>query len=474
MYMRRFELTFTFLQLPLDYALIVLAGFSAYYLRYSEFVTSIRPILFNFSWNKYWPIVLVVAAGWIVIFALNDLYSTTSNRRILRDLNRVIISCSAGFAAIALYVFFTLQKFDSRFLVLVSWMLAMLYVIAGRLIMQGIKRIFYHYGMGLRRIIIVGQEKVAQTIKNNLANNPRLGYAVLATLPAFNSAATEKILALRPDEIIFADPRADESGALAAIDFANAHHITFKYSADLFATISSNMTVSTIAGIPIIELRRTRLSGWNTVTKRLLDIAGSIILIIILSPLFLLSALGVIIETGSPIIYRNERVGRRGRKFIAYKFRSMYQKYCTGDQFGDEGAQALATEAELIKTNNAKTGPVYKIKDDPRVTRWGRFIRAWSLDELPQLFNVLIGNMSLVGPRPHQPREVAQYAAHHQLLLAIKPGVTGLSQISGRSDLSFEDEARLDTFYIEHWSLWLDLIIIIKTPFTMLTRQGAW
>jgi lipopolysaccharide/colanic/teichoic acid biosynthesis glycosyltransferase len=204
-----------------------------------------------------------------------------------------------------------------------------------------------------------------------------------------------------------------------------------------------------------------------------LDIIGSLILIIIFSPIYLLVSLIILIETGRTIIYKNERVGQKGILFFTYKFRSMYQKYCTGTQFGSQGQEALEKEKELIKELSIKTGPVYKINNDPRVTPFGRFIRRWSLDEFPQFFNVFIGNMSLVGPRPHQPREVEKYKKHHKIVLAIKPGITGLAQISGRSDLSFEDEVKLDTFYIENWRLLLDLIILIKTPFVVLSRKGA-
>ena len=151
----------------------------------------------------------------------------------------------------------------------------------------------------------------------------------------------------------------------------------------------------------------------------------------------------------------------------------MFTKDCTGDQFGGDGEVALKKEEQLIKEQSIKAGPVYKIANDPRVTKVGRFIRRTSLDELPQLINVLKGEMSLVGPRPHQPREVANYEKWHKAVIAIKPGLTGLAQISGRSDLSFDEEVRLDTFYMENWSLFLDFIILIKTPFIVIRHKGA-
>jgi exopolysaccharide biosynthesis polyprenyl glycosylphosphotransferase len=471
--MKRFELTFAFIQLPLDFLMLVLAGFSAYGLRFTKIVTTIRPVLFNLAWNKYWPLVLIVAAGWIIIFTFTGLYSANPNRKLTKELGRVFLACATGFAAITIFVFFTLQKFDSRFLVLAGWVLAVVYVSLARTTLRLIKTLCYRFGIGLRRTVIIGTQSVAEQIKKSLENKPQLGYKIVACLKNFNLEELSKLQENGLDEIIFADPKSKEDEALQTIDFANDHHITFKYSADLFATISSNMAISTIAGIPIIELRRTRLTGWGRIIKRAEDIFGSIFLMILFSPLFIISAIVIFFETGLPIIYKNERVGQEGKIFSAYKFRSMYQKYCTGSQFGKTGQEAIEIEKGLIKDKSDKQGPVYKIVNDPRVTKFGRFIRSWSLDELPQFFNVLIGNMSLVGPRPHQPREVNKYEKWHKTVLTIKPGITGLAQISGRSDLSFDEEARLDIFYIEHWSFFIDFVILIKTPFIVIKKTGS-
>ena len=187
----------------------------------------------------------------------------------------------------------------------------------------------------------------------------------------------------------------------------------------------------------------------------------------------LFSALAILFETGLPILFRNERAGEHGKLFNALKFRTMYQKYCIGTSFSDH-EHALEYEKELIAKQSIKEGPVYKIKDDPRVTRAGKFLRRASIDELPQLFNVLSGKMSLVGPRPHQKREIEQYEKHHKRVLEIKPGITGLPQISGRSDLSFEEEVRFDIYYMEHWSLKLDFIILLKTPFVVAGQKGTY
>lgn len=473
--MKKLESILAFIKLPLDYLLLVGAGFTAYFLRFSNFVNTRWPVIFvkNLTWHKYWPLVLIVAGGWIVIFALNGLYHMNPNRKLLQDLKRIFFSGCAGFAAITAYLFFSLQKFDSRFLILTSSVLAIIFVSLGRIIIKGIKIYFYKHGIGLRNTAIIGKEKVGLEIAESLKTKPAFGYQVIGIYENLTDDVKKELLAANLDEIIFTNPNSTETEAIAVIDFANEHHIVFKYSADLFATVTSNMMISTIAGVPIIELRRTRLYGWGNFLKRLVDILGSIFLIILSSPLYLICSIIVLIETGRPIIYKNERVGKNGRKFFTLKFRSMYQKDSTGTQFGQAGEDALKKEEELIKTQSIKVGPVYKIKNDPRVTHFGKFMRRWSLDELPQFFNVLKGEMSLVGPRPHQPREVEKYKKAHKQILTIKPGITGLAQISGRSNLEFEEEAQLDIFYIENWSLLTDLIILIKTPFIVLKKTGA-
>lgn len=472
--MKKFELLFAFIQVPLDYLAIIMAGFTAYSLRYTEYMKSIRPVLFNIPWDSYWPVVLIVAAAWIFIFALSGLYNTYPPRRMARDFWRIIFACSTGFAGITIYVFFTLQKFDSRFLVLAGWILAIVLVVFIRLIMLGLKRLFYSAGIGLSSVILIGSETITDTIKEAFLSRPGLGFKIAGVYSHFDATTSAIIKNIRPNEIIFTAPKARETEALQAIEFANENNIVFKYSADLFETISANMTINTVAGVPIIELGRTRLTGWGRIFKRLFDIIGGLFFLILFSPIYLITSIIILLETGRPVFYKNERVGASGKIFFAYKFRSMYQKDCTGAQFGAAGEAALKKEAELIREKSIKEGPVYKIVGDPRVTKFGRFIRRFSIDELPQFFNVLIGNMSLVGPRPHQPREVAQYESRHKIVLAIKPGITGLAQISGRSDLSFEDEVKLDAFYVEKWSLLIDLIILIKTPFVVLRRKGAW
>jgi lipopolysaccharide/colanic/teichoic acid biosynthesis glycosyltransferase len=199
----------------------------------------------------------------------------------------------------------------------------------------------------------------------------------------------------------------------------------------------------------------------------------SILFIILFSPILILAVFLVKITSRGPVIFLNERIGEDGKIFNLFKFRTMYAKHSIGKQFAGS-AEALAFEQNLIRERGIKAGPVYKIKNDPRLTPVGKFLRRTSIDELPQFFNVLLGNMSLVGPRPHQLREVEKYERRHLKVLDIKPGITGIAQVSGRADLDFEDEVRLDTYYVENWSLALDLYILLKTPIAVLKGKGTY
>ncbi len=459
------------LKVPLDFLMLLLAGVSAYFLRFSQWAIDLKPVIFKLTLLQFVEITSWVAVVWIFIFALTGLYSTDPNRKLSRDLIRIIFACSVGLSAIALYVMFAQFQFDSRFLVLIGWGFAIFYVVIGRILMRGLRGLLYLDGIGLRRIVIIGSGDLTNELAETLTKRKELGYKIVGTFFKFEAGIKKELDRLNIDEMLFINPRANEKETMAAMDFCDQRHKVFKYSADLFSTYSANMVVHPLAGVPIVELKKTPLDGWGRVAKRIFDIVMGVSVIIITSPIMLLSTLVILFETGTPIIYKNERVGIRGHKFFTLKFRSMYKEKSTGSQFGDAGKKAEKEEEKLIKKQSARSGPIYKIADDPRVTKFGRFIRRWSIDELPQFFNVIRGEMSIVGPRPHQPREVEQYEEKYRKVFTLKPGITGLAQISGRSDLDFEEEMKLDVFYIEKWSLLLDVIVFLKTPFILFKRR---
>ncbi len=204
----------------------------------------------------------------------------------------------------------------------------------------------------------------------------------------------------------------------------------------------------------------SRQVGLQAAAKRLVDFTVSLLLVIGLSPLFIALGVFILLETGRPILFRQQRLGLNGQRFTVFKFRSMHRN----------AEQRLA---EVMANNEIKDGPIFKWRDDPRITRVGRFLRRTSLDELPQLLNVLRGDMSLVGPRPPLEAEVARYEPWHMERLSVKPGMTGLWQVSGRSNLNFNQMVELDNTYAKEWSIWLDLKLLLKTPWAVFTARGA-
>lgn len=471
--MRRLDLTFAFLLLPLDFLALVGAAVTAYALRYSRFFTEIRPILTEISFERWLAASIFFALVWMVLFGLAGLYSMY-RRRAWNTLGRVILACTAGAMIVIATVFFRLEWQTSRFLVLAVWALAIIYVSFCRLFLHLVRKQLLRAHIGHQRMVIIGHSETSDELERLYRDAPWIGVTIEKHLKTWNDAARRELVALarkdKLDVILLAEPELDRETALDLIAFAEENHIEFRYLADLFSATFTKVEMDTTGGIPVIRVKRTPLDGWGRIFKRLFDMVVSSLLIITSSPLLVIFAIGLIVEDGWPAFFMNERVGERGRRFRLFKLRSMWRKYSIGPQFRHQ-KDALKLEQQLIQEKSIKEGPVYKIADDPRVTPIGRFIRRWSIDELPQFFNVFWGDMSLVGPRPHQPREVEKYAPHHRRVLAIKPGITGMAQVSGRSDLDFEDEVRLDAWYIENWSPLLDLYILLKTPWAVLKKR---
>lgn len=230
---------------------------------------------------------------------------------------------------------------------------------------------------------------------------------------------------------------------------------------------------SFLAGIPVVTLSTVSITPWEAILKRIIDMFLAIFFIILTLPIMIIAYIGIKIEDPSgPVIYRNRRIGQNGRIFSLFKFRYMYWKYSTKEDYLKEGEtdEAIAFEENLKQKNNGREGPLYKIQNDPRKMRFGSMLERFSIDELPQLFNVLTGNMSIVGPRPHQPREVALYDESDKQVLTIKPWITGMAQVYGRDKNTFKEEVLLDTYYIENYSIFLDIIILFRTILVVLKR----
>lgn len=470
--MKRSELLFSFLLLPVDFLMMMLAGITAYNIRFASFTTTIRPATFNIEFNDYLSIISIIAVLWIFIFAVGGLYRIKGVKSFSKEFYRIISACSTGLMLVVILIFVRRELFESRFIVLAAWILAIIYISFARSVIRIIQKILFKYGIGVHKAIIVGASKTSDVLIQEFSIKPAMGYRVVKRLRDFSFETAQELAQFIKtndvDEIMQADPNMNKAETVRLYDFADLHHITFKYVADLLDAKVLKTELSEISGIPVAEVIRTPLNGWGRIVKRLCDLVGSAFFILALSPIFILTAIIIKLDSYGPVFFKKKddgsfiyRVGQGGKPFRYFKFRSM-----------KPGMDNLRY-TELAEKNIRKGGPMVKIKDDPRITRFGKFIRRWSIDELPELLLVLKGDMSIVGPRPHLPEEVAKYENHHKKVLTIKPGITGLAQISGRSDLSFEDEVKLDTYYIENWSLLMDISILLKTPLAIIRIREA-
>ncbi len=469
--MKKSELFFNALQVLIDYLMIIAAGLAAFFARSSESVQEIRPILYDFTLRQYMQILLIVAAYFVLVYAIEGLYDTRATKRTFRESYRVFRATAIGLMIIVVGVFLNREWYSSRFVILAGGFFAVIFVSTARISLGKLQRyLVARRGLGVHRLLLVGMNDFCSVIKKKTKRNPYLGYHIVDHIEEADLDVIRRIKKMKGiDEIIQCSPNVERGKLLALKEYCIRNRIVFKYVPTLLPITKSEVQI--FLGEPIIEVKSTPLDGWGKIIKRMFDVLGALVGIILFGPLMIFTYLAILIQSGRPVIFYNERVGHKGL-FDLFKFRYMKKKYSHGKQFSEEhNKKAIQYLDDLIEKSSIKNGPVYKIKDDPRKTRLGKFLERFSLDELPQFFNVLKGNMSLVGPRPHQPIEVEKYETYQRRVLTIKPGVTGLAQISGRSDLEFKDEVRLDTYYIENWSLWLDFQIIIKTIPTLLKRR---
>jgi exopolysaccharide biosynthesis polyprenyl glycosylphosphotransferase len=450
--------------------MIVFAGLSAFAIRNLPQLIALKPKLYEFPFATYFKIVLVIAPIFILIYALEGLYRIKTTRKYWKEMFKVFVASSVVLVIIIVAIFLQRSWFSSRFIILAGWLLIVLYVSFARFVLHEIQKfLLVKRGLGVHRVLLIGESGKLDEIGKLIKNNPELGYKVIDKINTFSLKTIKEIKTKKGiDEIILCDSTITDAEQEKIIDYCAINNITYKYVPTSLQT--SQAVMGMLDGFPIIEVKHTPLDGWGKIIKRIFDIVGSLFLIAISSPIMLLVAILIKIEDNGPLIYRNKRVGNKDKILYVYKFRYMKWEYCISKD-NPNLEKALDYEKELIKERSLREGPLYKIKDDPRKTRVGNFIEKYSIDELPQFFNVLKGDISLVGPRPHQEREVEKYKEYHRRLLTIKPGLTGLAQISGRSDLDFDDEYKLDVYYIENWSLFLDIQICLKTVGVLFKRR---
>jgi len=423
-----------------------------------------------------------------------DLYRLRGEFSYLDDCVRVFKAVAVGSLLVIAAAFLYRGGFEfraysySRAVFVLDFALALGAYVGLRLLARAGQSAFRRRGVNLIPTLVVGRGREAALCIRETRERRELGYRVIGVVEAGPGGGGEAaefegvpvLCGLRglpeavretgANEVIIADPSVPGDFLFEAVmRLGRRRGVEFRVAPGLFNSLPRKTEVDQIGALPVVTLFREPLSQTARVAKRASDIFVSAAALLVLAPLWLLIAALVKLDSRGPVFYRQERVGMDGRLFLFLKFRTM-RADSDDSQHREYQRRYIAGAAD---TNLGDTSrPVYKLRTDPRVTRVGRVLRRLSLDELPQLLNVLRGEMSVVGPRPPIPYEVESYALWHRRRLDMKPGVTGLWQVSGRNRLSFDEMVRLDLYYIENWSLWLDLKIILRTLPVMLRGEA--
>jgi exopolysaccharide biosynthesis polyprenyl glycosylphosphotransferase len=412
----------------------------------------------------------------VVLFWIEGLYDRRRTRSWFATVYALATATVVGVALLTILIFGLRPAAQSR--LMLPYVTVLIVAVLGLLRFGEVlvERRQWQRGRGVLRTLLVGAGETGRAVMRNVVAQPNLGYHLVGFLddnpakrakvigrfdPLGTSDDLVKVLAEQAvDMVIIALPWRSRDKIMRLVDQCETVGTSVRIVPDLFQMSLNRVDVDSLGGIPLIAVREPVIRGWPLRIKRAMDVAVAGLILVTLAPLASLIALAIKIDSPGPVHFRQTRVGRFGRRFTCYKFRSMH-----------EGADA---QQRALSHRNEATGPIFKIRDDPRLTRVGRVLRRLSFDELPQLWNVLFGDMSLVGPRPPMPDEVARYEDWHRRRLEVAPGLTGLWQVSGRSELTFDEMVMLDLYYAENWSLGLDLAIMLRTVPTVLRGTGAY
>jgi exopolysaccharide biosynthesis polyprenyl glycosylphosphotransferase len=463
--MKRSEILFGILRVPFDFLAVFGALLLAYYLRTRNIdlipgvnllINSPSLPVFDYYFLHF---TLPATVLYLLLLLSLGLYALRTTLGPWREMGRVIVASGLWIAlVIAWFFFIERQLFFSRVLLLQATGLITVFVVVLRAIIHLVQRAFLRRGVGTRNVLSCGQTPLPTSVRESLVKDVRFNY--LGHVSGFSDVM--EIQTNEPiDIVLHTDPNPSSGDTLKLVDFCRSKHIGYAFLPPLFADAPHQLSINRLGLTPILRFEPTPLDGWGRVWKRAIDLVLGLILLILLSPILLIITIALLLVSGRPVFYVSNRVGQYGRGRIPLiKFRTMF-------------VDADERKKEFECFSHRQDGPLFKIKGDPRTTAIGKFLRRWSLDELPGFINVVLGHLSLVGPRPHLPEEVAKYTDRQRRVFAVRPGITGLAQISGRSDLSFEEEVLLDTRYIEDWSLGLDLWTMWRTVFVVLGGKGA-
>jgi exopolysaccharide biosynthesis polyprenyl glycosylphosphotransferase len=457
----------------LDAGLINLGFFLAWFARY-QLQLGAEIVDANWlPWTAYVSIQAILTGVLIIVFKLKGLYDTQHRRSWADEVSVIASGTLIGSAVMVVGVFYARSFGYSRLVFIFAGVIIVVLLALARSVEYWIRNVRRRSGIGLIKILVVGNGPLGRAIVQNVVALPDLGYQVVGLADDDNDqdlgryewlGRTEDVPKLVAehdvDEVVIALPSESHTKVAKILLSCAEQQVSFRIAPDFYQLSLNQLDIVELNGIPLIGVRELSLSGPNLFIKRVIDVVVSGTLLVLSAPVSLVVALAIYLEDPGPILVTQTRVGRHGKPFPFYKFRSM----CVN-------ADNLLAD---LQTKNEASGPVFKIRSDPRRTRVGRIIRKLSIDELPQFYNILRGDMSLVGPRPPFPWEVEKYEDWHHKRLEVTPGLTGLGQVSGRSDLPFDETALLDLWYIENWSLGLDLKILLRTVPAVLSGRGAY
>ena len=462
-----------------EFMALVLAFAGAYILRVS---ISHRPLSHQVHAHTYITVFLALIPFLIIIFALLGLYNSNIYEKRFSELGRLLTGSFIGMLFVVFWNFLAPKPIlPARLVPIYGFILAFIFLVIFRNLARLIRTLLFSYEVGLTSILIVGNTTVAGELVDSLLNSRQSGYLILGLVgenehlqkkyPEFKvfksfELATKHLGANNINSIIQTELYPEESKNLEILGYAQANHIGYRFMPGNSELFVGNLDVELFrSSIPMIAVHQTALLGWGRFAKRLFDLLVGGLTLVVTSPFMILIALVNKFASGS-VFFRQTRLTRYNQKFRVYKFRTQYKKY---DGTTPEQAFDKMGRSELAKPYRDNGDYLPK---DPRVTPFGRFLRKTSLDELPQLFNVLKGDLSLVGPRALIPEEIGQYEKRHAIL-SVKSGLTGLAQVSGRKNISFDERRQLDMYYVQNWSFWMDIVIIFKTVRVVLSGTGA-
>lgn len=442
-----------------------------------------RPLADQVAGITYLKIFALLIPFYILIFALLGLYNRDIYERRFRELGRLIMGTIIGMLGILAFDYASDQPiFPARLVPVYALGISLALVVFGRSILRWIRHTLFAYEIGINKVLLIGSTPVTAELANIIGNTNKSGYKIVGyfggteEVPEHYGALQHASLSEALDSLVDVDTiiqtelYIDDTNQ-RIIDAAQQHHVAYKFMPSNVSLYAGNNEIELFHNFPIVSVHPTALTGWGRIVKRLFDIFGALIGLLISLPIFIVIGIFIkLTDRKGPIFYKHGRVSRYGKMFGAHKLRSMYWRYSPGGGSKKTEEQIFSEMGrdDLIDEWRER----HKVKDDPRIMPIGKFIRKTSIDELPQLLNVLKGELSLIGPRPITKKELEKYEDASSIFLSIRPGITGLWQVSGRNETTFEERIALDLYYVQHWSFWLDLKILYRTLIVMLTAKG--